>query len=73
MGKTNKLWGFLLSRAQSKQTNIEEVHNEFTSKWMNLKGQIPRSAAATTAASWKMCPLAEQPHAGFLNSNSISH
>ena len=25
MGKTSELWGFLLSRAQSKQINIEEI------------------------------------------------
>ena len=65
MGKTNKLWGFLLSQVQSKQINIEEVQNEFRYKWMNLEGQIPRLAAAATAASLKSAPQQDTLTLGF--------
>ena len=65
MGKTNKLWGFLLSRVESKQIYIEEVQNEFRYKWMNLEGQIPRLAAAATAASLKSAPQQNTLKLGF--------
>ena len=55
-GENQQTLGVLLYWTQNTQIDIEEVHNEFGYKHMNLEDQIPRSTAATTVASWKMCP-----------------